>query len=89
MILDVAFQRATVVCMKQCLRVGLTCIILGVPFQRATTVCMHYCIFVIDGGIEPAYVRFTCFAPQFHRFASGSWTMIVPLGEKERRDCLK
>ena len=44
---------------------------------------------MVDGGIEPAYVAFTFFAPQFHGFASGFWTMIVSLGEKERRDRVK
>ena len=63
MILDVTFQRATAVCMKQCLWVGLTCIILGVTFQRVVAVCMHYRIFIIDGGFEPACVTLICIAP--------------------------
>ena len=62
MILETAFERADV-CKKQCLWIGLTCIILDVTLQRAAAVCMHYRIFIVDGGFEPACVTLTCFAP--------------------------
>ena len=40
----IAFERAADVCEKQCLQVGLTCIILDVTFKRAADVCMKQCL---------------------------------------------
>ena len=71
MVLVVAFKRVVDVCMKQCIWVGLICMILDVAFQRADVVCMHYRIFITDGGFEPAYVTLICIALQFHKFIIG------------------
>ena len=40
MILEITFERDDDVCKKQCLYIGLTCIILKIAFQRAATVCV-------------------------------------------------
>ena len=42
----IAFERAAIVHMKQCLWVGLTCTILDVTFKRVATVCKKQYLWV-------------------------------------------
>ena len=70
-IYDSVIQRVVAILTKQCLWVGLTCIILEIALQRDANVCKHYHIFIVDGSFEPACVTLTCFAPQFHEFIGG------------------
>ena len=45
--------------------------------------CMHYSIFTVDDGFELVCITPIYFAPLFHGFVSGSWTMIISLGENK------
>ena len=70
---EISYERVVHICEKECLWVGLSCMILEMAFKKAANVCTQYRIFIKDGGFESALVTLLHFAPQFHRFLSGFW----------------